>query len=184
MTEQQTWQTIVKGYLLACFEDHQLARKSKLSNQQSGYLQQFGSELIASMHRQYASECLKGLEPPPVENAWKVIEESDAQVLVEIPVGDNPRPSSHRVPFITTRILLMKPRGQWQIQDILRPCIGCNRTRSKRTREAGKCQICNRTGSLAPVQDEPYSFCDGTGECPRCRAESIPGWQRASFLGR
>ena len=181
MKSDLPWQTVVENYLQACFDDQRNAHAARLSNHQAAFLKENGSDLILELYDSSRNEALNSLQSFLPATDWRVIEETPNRVMVEIPVDKDAKRFARIVPFQTTRILLLNPRGAWQIYDILNPCLSCQTTVPQKKREPGRCPICRGSGEFI---DRPCEQCEGTGECSRCRAEPSPGWQRALFLER
>ena len=184
-TGRLDWKILVESYLAACFEDRKSASKAKLSNAQADVFDKHGSDLIREMYIDTAEDALNSLTSYPVANQWKIIEEDENRIVVEIPGNDKKFPN--RVPSLDTRILLMRPRGEWKIHDVLNPCSRCNLI-PKPNNRPGKCFACNGNGTFGEPDPlvrsigKPCSVCKGTGGCPKCAAESLPGWRRVFFL--
>lgn len=179
----ESWQQVVRGYLRRRFETFLQLYEAKRNDAAAEFLRDSGSELIARLYLENANKSLNELGSSFEQHTWHVIEESDRRVLVEIPVDEETPNRLRRTPFESTRLLLFKPRDDWKLHDILHRCIGCNLPgRKTRRRKEGLCNFCSGKGDVLFMESEPCQYCDGTGECVRCRAETMKGWQRAYFL--
>ena len=143
--------------------------------------------------------------PPPADSQYRIIEEDESHLLVEIPVNLD-GPPVHRVPFITTRLLLNTCTCGWQIADIFEPCVSCNLNAIRETNSRnnsrsmpGQCEFCSGEGNTfrglawrrhflwfrkRVEKRGPCEYCNGSGRCRECVEEFTPGWVRAHSLRR
>ncbi|EMI46294.1 hypothetical protein RRSWK_01223 [Rhodopirellula sp. SWK7] len=178
----QTWQPVVERYLQACFDDHKMQREAKLSNMMARFFRDFGTDSVAQRYQICAETIRDTLLPPPPSSEWIVVSNSDSEIVVEISVDSDAVSYSNRVPFTSTRLVLIPDNADWCVTDVWHPCIGCSMSRRQKSKSVGQCMMCNGAGNLSPIADKSCNHCEGTGECPKCKDGPAIGWRRASFL--
>ena len=184
MQENLDWHIVVERYLAACYDDRKSVLSQRLANAQARFLREHASELVSDLFNQTAERYLDSLLPYPATSQWVIVEEDENRVVVEIPSDRELRnQNARRVPYERIRILLMKPRDVWQIHDLMRPCSKCNFF-VDRPELVGKCFYCKGPARSLSNIGLPCSHCDETGRCPKCIAETVPGWRRALTLGQ
>jgi hypothetical protein len=178
-----SWATIVERYLQACYQEDKLQREARLTSSLAKVFREFGSEFVAEKYSARAKDDCQSLLAPPHPREWELINNSEFSVTVEIHVEANGSFISQQVPFFPTRLLLAKrSEGDWQIDDLLNPCIHCNLNYPHSKTIAGQCSLCDGKGHRPFNEDPACTYCSGTGKCPNCKDDSMPGWRREAFL--
>lgn len=199
------WRDVIHAYLQAIWDDEHRRFEASLSGSEARFLQKYGADPIMHGYEEAAKERCDSLVSPPPPESYDLLEESAHRVIAQVCPGSNWSSSKIPVPFESTRFLLTKGDTGWQIAGIYRPCVYCNfkAIRNEPPRmEPGKCSRCQGTGERhsGEVQvrgfwpfkrlhlpTEPCTHCGGTGKCPDCAQEDVPGWQSvfsACGLGR
>ena len=171
-----TWDGVVARYLRVRYEDARASLDAKLSNMQSRFLDEFAATSVQHDYVDTATEIRDLLTHPCDRSEWRLVDEAEDHTVVEIPVGRDNGPSN-TVPFVATRISLVRNERRWQIDGIYEPCPGCNLIRHC---NAGQCMFCEGTGNL--VRNEACRKCNGVGRCMDCLGEDVPGWRPAACL--
>ncbi|HZN34858.1 MAG TPA: hypothetical protein VFB80_13610 [Pirellulaceae bacterium] len=192
---QATWRFVVRAYLDAQYEDARQRHASELMNCEARCLREFGAEPLWKEYEQLIQRRIAALGNTPPESAYEVIEESGERVVALVAAQRGNHGSG--IPFLTTRFVLSRGATAWKIDEILRPCFGCNpllfegrELRSGR-RVVGSCFFCSGTGTPPWMQPrgwwifrrftpspEQCRFCHGTGRCKDCATSPERGWTK------
>lgn len=183
MESDLSWMSIVDRYLQACYDESKLQRDAGLTSSLANLFRENGSTSLAESYFAKFENLRDSLRAPADSSEWIMVANSDRSVMVEIPVDMEGGLLSTQVPFFRTRLLLSKREdGEWQIDDLLHPCMSCNTENRHRKTIAGKCTMCQGAGHLQFMKEKACNICSGTGKCQSCKNGSFEGWRRAGFL--
>ena len=89
---QNGWHDVVRGYLRALFDDTRAELESLLSSSQAEFLCKFGTATVQGSYNRAAKARLDSLSPPPDESCWRIVEDAESQLLVEVTIDPDNRP--------------------------------------------------------------------------------------------
>ena len=180
MDQSTPWAPVVERFLNALHNDRIDSLERKLTCHQATILRDYGTELISQRYQNKQNRRIANAKRPVAQERWEILEQSESEVVIHIPVDGDLNTNAYQAPFTSTRISLQKINGGWKIAEIYRPCITCNSKTQHSDVALGACRICKGSGILTGV-DLQCNFCGGSGKCKRCSKATIPGWKRLDF---
>jgi hypothetical protein len=194
------WRDVVYAHLQAYREDVHNRHICGISGAEAQFLNEHATISVKDGHNIAARNRCDALGQPPPKDAYETIEESAHRVMAQVRPLGRTSCDGLRIPYLITRFLLIKDQAAWKIAGIYQPCVRCNRRAigyDAAHNELGKCVFCQGSGTdlIRKVQTRgfwifkrrffktgPCSHCAGTGNCPKCAEEEMPGWRRAFSL--
>ena len=180
LDQSTPWAHVVERYLDAIHNDRIDSLERKLTGRQAAVLRDCGTELISQRYQNKQNRSIANTNAFVPQGRWEILERSESEVVVHVPVDGKLTTNARQAPFISTRISLQRINGNWKIAEIYRPCITCNSRTQHSGISLGFCRICKGSGVLSDV-DMQCKFCDGSGKCKRCSMTPVPGWKRMDF---
>jgi hypothetical protein len=191
MIINQDWRKLVDAQIEAHWEDVCRRIECCLSGSEARFLEEHGTESLRSgfeTSMKSKRDWVARSELP----TYAVIEESLHRVIVEV-TSRMQWPHGLRIPLQAIRIHFILSEVGWQIADIFEACIHCNSaaraggasaaTSARARHPPGECMFC-RVTRTAPTLKTKFEckHCGGTGKCPDCGNETVPGWVRVFSL--
>jgi hypothetical protein len=192
--QPQSWRDVVYAYLQACREDELRRRELQVSGSEARFLEEHATPTLKELRDNAARLEYESLGRPPVTESYEAIEQSADRAVVQVSPPGPRLHNRHCIPFLITRLSLMKQTDEWRIEAICQPCVACNVeaiTSSAPSPTLGQCFACGGSGidyerdveirgfwpfRRRVVVTRPCRDCGGTGKCPHCTREDAPGW--------
>ena len=196
------WRDVIYAHLQAYRDDVHSHHVCGVSDAEAQFLNEHATTSVKQGHDIAAKNRCEALGQPPPKDAYEVIDESAHRVLAQVcPPSRIVLQELLPIPYLTTRFLLIEDEAEWKIAGIYCPCISCNTlgmVKRATRKEIGNCFFCRGegTGIIGDLQIRGYwifkrrffrtgpcEHCGGTGNCPKCAEEDMPGWRHAFSLG-
>ncbi len=189
MIVNQDWRSLLEAQIAAHWEDACGQAGACLSSSEVRLLEKYGSHsLLDGLARSVKAR--RDLIARSEHPTYEVIEESADRVVAE--VSSRTRwPDGLAIPSHTMRVHLIADEAGWQFTDMFQACFKCNRSARRDGRSAisgvseratpGKCFLCRGSGTMSSAERKCI-HCGGTGACPDCAKEEVPGWFRVFSL--
>ncbi len=185
------WRRLLESYIAAYWEDSRRRAEVCLSGSEVRLLGEYGGESLRS-GLERSVKARRDLIARSGLPTYEVIEESAHDVIVQV-TSRTGWPHGLSTPLQPVRVHLIAPETEWQIADILMACFKCNPSAKGDDLSAtsdvagratpGKCFLCRGTGTgVLSSREGKCRHCGGTGRCPDCTKEEVPGWVRVFSL--
>ena len=165
------WRTLLENYLAACALDDVVRLEAERHGHRYKFLTEHAStEFIHLEKRRHEKNHLKVSADAADPESFKLIEQTDTTIVVEVEPGDN------QIPHTTSRFQFVAEDSNWLFNDYFWKC-SCSDGNCRWCEGSGICVVCRGDGNCKFCDNQlTCQLCKGAKKCSICSDSIMPGW--------